>query len=753
MDSNQYPVYVGIWTNWSRGRVMGSTLTISRRDADLLIAFTAFFIAFVASRTWRILCFVLHRLYSTADPEDAIYHQRQTIFRNSSSPESGIQMLLSLLWANRRSKGWSRPLPAVTVAILCASLFIIAGGFSSRVSTAVGTEVLIKSSNCGYTPTNVADFLELSSRATKINSAANYAQQCYSDENTGLLDCGRLITKRVTSNIDLQAGCPFQSPICRNESTNLRIDSGYIDSHDILGLNAPPDERMWFRNVLHCAPLNTAGFTIERNASLGTMTLYQYGQTAMGSDEEMDYVYAARSVESQYSAVESPDTIVQYANYVVNMFSSPVKNGTTFNISSGFFPIGEIARADADIYLAFLSGNGVVFTEPSDDQWYHLSTTPSSFIVLGVEELQAYIPQDPASSLGCTEQYQFCNAASRGTGGCGPLASLRDAVSGAAPLFNTTYDNFVDNTYQSEEGARFLYLINMLFSSPTPSVTAIVAQLGPAGLTSQKTLYGGFQGPIASNQWQKDVSHWWDIVMAVCQSLMLDTVYIPDNSDMRATRFNYTSPEVQRLCNNQKMRSTAYASFSSFGLFFTLTAGLLLILVSYILEPISEWLDKRKGHNKYPYLEWATNSTLQLQRLLHEEIGFGTWSEGTETIPITKPGELLGSLDITNPRHPVLRRPMNKLDIPLFAEDTVIDDESDTDITPAPSNHSPDTEQEVNGRFQDLAGNETQVEGHDPTTNPTTVLPCDDVLLDEMAEPGPSEHFPIRHIVRGASTI
>jgi hypothetical protein len=39
------PVYLGVWTNWSRGQVMGSTLTLDRRNGSLLIAFLAFFVA------------------------------------------------------------------------------------------------------------------------------------------------------------------------------------------------------------------------------------------------------------------------------------------------------------------------------------------------------------------------------------------------------------------------------------------------------------------------------------------------------------------------------------------------------------------------------------------------------------------------------------------------------------------------------------------------------------------------------------
>ncbi len=47
MDSAEaFPqrVYTGVWTNWSRGKMMGSTLTLTRTDANVFIAFLAFFV-------------------------------------------------------------------------------------------------------------------------------------------------------------------------------------------------------------------------------------------------------------------------------------------------------------------------------------------------------------------------------------------------------------------------------------------------------------------------------------------------------------------------------------------------------------------------------------------------------------------------------------------------------------------------------------------------------------------------------------
>lgn len=88
--SLQYNVYLGVWTDWSRGLVLGATLTLDRQQANLLIAFTASFVVFVGSRFWRIICLVLHQVYSTSNLRDALHHQRQVLLRNSGSSDSGL---------------------------------------------------------------------------------------------------------------------------------------------------------------------------------------------------------------------------------------------------------------------------------------------------------------------------------------------------------------------------------------------------------------------------------------------------------------------------------------------------------------------------------------------------------------------------------------------------------------------------------------------------------------------------------------
>lgn len=59
---------------------------------------------------------------------------------------------------------------------------------------------------------------------------------------------------------------------------------------------------------------------------------------------------------------------------------------------------------------------------------------------------------------------------------------------------------------------------------------------------------------------------------------------------------------------------------------------------------------------RYAYAEWQAGSTLQIQRLAHESLGVGTWSNATGTVPITQGDEKLATLDISDLSHARLRR-------------------------------------------------------------------------------------------------
>lgn len=119
----------------------------------------------------------------------------------------------------------------------------------------------------------------------------------------------------------------------------------------------------------------------------------------------------------------------------------------------------------------------------------------------------------------------------------------------------------------------------------------------------------------------------------------------------------YSPLSLTQPNQKQKILSTAYTNFSVLGLVIILVVGGLIILISYTLETIIVFIEKRRGITKHSLLEWFTDETFQLQRLAHEELGVGTWEGcvGTRAVPVTEKGQLLAVLQFQDPQHPTLK--------------------------------------------------------------------------------------------------
>ena len=320
--SSQPGVHIGFWTNWSHGRVLGATLTLNQQDGGLLIAFIALFVAFVGARLWKIACYALHRFFSDSGARDALYHQRQAVLRNSDTAEAGLLrwMRIIVAWRLKTHRLYSRIAPLAAFCVTILATFTAGGILSSRIASSSGHQVLINSGYCGINIlgaalpgsdknpavtqdrrffTTLIPFL-----AQRLIYFADYAQQCYTDDPTDIEACKVFVKPRLTSTVDRAAGCPFQDNICKLKYGNVRIDTGYLNSHDDFGFNTPPDERFLYRRITHCAPLVSDGYTGQTSFSDGeTSSTYEqvlYGSYALASaDSNVTFMYP-RTPLSQY---------------------------------------------------------------------------------------------------------------------------------------------------------------------------------------------------------------------------------------------------------------------------------------------------------------------------------------------------------------------------------------------------------------------------------------------------------------------
>ncbi|KAK3385609.1 hypothetical protein B0H63DRAFT_185332 [Podospora didyma] len=656
-----YNVRIGTWVNWSRGRVFGSTLTLTRANGNLVIAFTAFFVAFVSSRFWRIACISFHRYYSTSKPKDALHHQRQVILRNSATPEAGLWTLWTLIlaWRHLARRPISRILPAFVSAALCISAFAVAGGFSSQISTGIGNEVLVNGTNCALVDeetnllSNVALFF--GSQTRRISNAANYARQCYNTAASGtndspMFDCNSFVTNRLPGSVNTEARCPFKDGICRSNSSNLFMDTGFIDSHKHLGINAPPDARILFREVSHCAPLHTRGFNGTVTGDEEEYTAYYYGSSpniSRFATEWENRTLMVPNLKSQYMRqLDNSDRNVGVTYRLIRL-TATISRGVVQRRSSSFKPIPSLQRLDGDVSIIFLIGNGVSFLAPVNDPWYRgtVSTGPDA----GAHEpnskqgVSIYSPEDAASPMGCVEQYQFCRSESQ----CGPLASRVDALYGAAPLFDLRPRDLNQvKAGNTSTGSKFNWFVRTFgFLSPS-GPSGIVIFSGADVLLSQQTLRAGLQAPLPDDQWKRDVTHFWNTWLATLQVGFVELANRRHDPAFDQFLIPPADQYQRDMCYNQKIQSRQHTSFSMFGLCFVLMTGIVIAIMSYILEPLFSWLDNKRhtasGHRKD--VEWTTNEMVHLQSLGFKGLGRGTWSHFYDNIPVTEAHELLDPL-------------------------------------------------------------------------------------------------------------
>lgn len=120
----------------------------------------------------------------------------------------------------------------------------------------------------------------------------------------------------------------------------------------------------------------------------------------------------------------------------------------------------------------------------------------------------------------------------------------------------------------------------------------------------------------------------------------------------------------------KKIVSTKYSSFNVLGVSLILLLGGLLILLDIALEPIIATFKKRKfnrtllrnqgytssSHPLHSVLEWSATSILQLQRMAHEEAGYGKWDRCGGDNPVTRGDDDLALLDVENTDHPHLKK-------------------------------------------------------------------------------------------------
>ncbi|KAH7309639.1 hypothetical protein B0I35DRAFT_84744 [Stachybotrys elegans] len=649
-----YPIYLGVWTNRSYGRVFGSTLTLTRSDGALLIAFLAFFVTVVGTQVWRIICFSLFHIYSNSTRQDALYNQRQAILRNTASPIGGVLILLQMVhaWAmpnNKLPKAMSHPqarplarlVPLLVGAFVIAVSLTAASGLSSQIAR--GNEVVIDGSRCGlvrqdrFIGSSASSTLYDPYRRRQTEQAAEYAQRCY--ESNSISDyCSTFVRSALPMKTITNASCPFDESLCLSQDSNIIVESGPIDSQEDLGLNWGEDSKFQLSHRLHCAPLVTSNYTATYIYDNVTYESYTYGEAFIPqSDCNCTVAVNTESLTSRFKSHDAP-IFAPTQDYNLMSVWAQFRGGSFWPDWSLFSPIDGLRGHNGDLSLTFLFPNEVIFTSASEDIWYR-ATVPTRRIHVTAEaqdtpsEYEVYASDEAAWPMGCVEQFELCRY-----GICTGLGSRGDTVQGIVRHLNLSSD--------------FLGLAAYIDLMNHPS--NVITALGKESLASRYKTADATQSGAGVNEWHLDVIHWAATILSGLQFQLTELASGPSLTNPQLEEYvaHPNATEWQQYCGSQKIRSTAYQSFSMFGLLFTLVAGVIIILISASLDSLATFIQRRFSSKLgvYSRIEWRANHALHLQRLaLGESDSLAEWQLGCWNVPITKGKSSLAVLDTTDP--------------------------------------------------------------------------------------------------------
>jgi hypothetical protein len=333
-------VYTGIWTNQSKGSILGSTLTVTPDSGLLVVAVLALFVSLAGSQSWGILYFFVHQFRTTRESKHGIHYQQQIVLRNTGVSLRTIWQLGKIAWAWRSHgfRSFRRSVGLILMGVLHLLLFTAAGIFVSRLAR-VDNEILVRGNNCGLWNASdlnlVTDFVELSDltvyERTTADASRDHVRQCLGEYESSL-ECNIFKRQNVTFQTSTNSHCPFDATMCSGPGGfAAKFDTGFLDSREDLGFNSKQVDRVQYRKVMTCSPITSESYSTNGSAYyLGrgynyTAEFYGVNNLMPSRIAEFGGIPNATYVHSDFKALElGYDAQIAYCSLPTRrVFASP----------------------------------------------------------------------------------------------------------------------------------------------------------------------------------------------------------------------------------------------------------------------------------------------------------------------------------------------------------------------------------------------------------------------------------------------
>jgi len=260
-------VVTGLWHDRSQNAVLGAILTLPTQQANLLLTALAVLVTLTAASFWNLVALLLHSLHARGPESDPLGLQLQVVLRNSGTSVAAALQALKIL-ASWRGKGlprsWVRSCSVVMPALVIWAVFTIASIFTSRVALTDQSGSVIarlRPNNCGFFTVDIsttAGFLDYQNKILNDTvQARNYVNTFYNNATASFSVRSNYKSLVLPHEVNTTAACPFSSPdrckVGKDGAFNMKTAS--LDSHDDLGINASPSDRVTFQYSVTCSPI------------------------------------------------------------------------------------------------------------------------------------------------------------------------------------------------------------------------------------------------------------------------------------------------------------------------------------------------------------------------------------------------------------------------------------------------------------------------------------------------------------------
>ncbi|KAH8878613.1 hypothetical protein GQ53DRAFT_833016 [Thozetella sp. PMI_491] len=607
-----YSVATGPWSDQSLAGWSSSMITLEVTTGGYLISALATFITIIGGRFWVIVAFAIHQYQSTEDQKDVLFHQHQLVYRNSDSQLSAAWYVVRMAWAwrKRARRVLLRSLLYLLPPIFCFAGFTVASVNSNRVTTPSYTanRVRVVSRNCGYlnwnAPENYDGSGNLTSKgaqvyakwyATRMAAGRNYARTCYGKDASDSITCNELPVQQLPYATDDAADCPFKEGRCLlGPKKAFRVTTPWLSSHEHFGINAPPNDRVGLRRSAVCSVLDIKDLTAVKEGSQSSFYAYYLGPYGTSNGPGSPTYLISDTVQND----NIPYRVLSYAAIAYDPF-----------YQTGWQPIADFNRTDADVVAFFLNQNSMRYPGPIDDPFFaaHRKGPLLSF------GSPVYTADALTTVIGCTEQFQLRNEQNNITTAMSSIFAV-EAQSRNLGL----------NEFQQETAYRLMVPAGIAIMGR--SITVLPGDALRASNSAFYTLSLEVQG-------------WFEEALAIHQLEVMSFVS-KEVDDLlpyaQVVHPNATSSSAT-MCDTQIMRNTgAYQTFSVLGISLIASIGVLIYAVSVFLESVMAAIRKRRRRKEYKSAAWRADALLFQHHLaLSTAQQDLIWENLDDAVPVT----------------------------------------------------------------------------------------------------------------------